>query len=64
MIKEQVSYFLHEGISLKQIALYSDVNYTTLSKWLNNERELNAQNQNKVKLALEKIVYNLNQVME
>lgn len=64
MIKEQVSYFLHEGISLKQIALYSGVNYTTLSKWLNNERELNAQNQNKVKLALEKIVYNLNQVME
>ena len=34
------------------------------SKWLNNERELNTQNQNKVKLALEKIVYNLNQVME
>ncbi len=64
MIKEQVSYFLHEGISLKQIAFYSGVNYTTLSKWLNNERELNAQNQNKVKLALEKIVYNLNQVME
>lgn len=64
MIKEQVSYFLHEGISLKQIALYSGVNYTTLSKWLNNERELNAQNQNKIKLALEKIVYNLNQVME
>ena len=53
MIKEQVSYFLHEGISLKQIAFYSGVNYTTLSKWLNNERELNAQNQNKVKLALE-----------
>ncbi len=64
MIKDQVSYFLHEGVSLKQIALYSGVNYTTLSKWLNNERELNAQNQNKVKLALEKIVYNLNQVME
>lgn len=64
MIKDQVSYFLYEGVSLKQIALYSGVNYTTLSKWLNNERELNAQNQNKVKLALEKIVYNLNQVME
>lgn len=64
MIKDQVSYFLHEGVSLKQIALYSGVNYTTLSKWLNNERELNVQNQNKVKLALEKIVYNLNQVME
>lgn len=59
MLKEKVVRFLEEGVSLKTIALRAEVHYTTLSKWINNERELTNNNKNKVALALREIVDNL-----
>ena len=56
MLKDKVNRFLEVGISLKSIATYSNIHYTTLSKWINNERELNNSNKIKVEEALKTIV--------
>lgn len=64
MLKEKVRAFLEEGISLKQISKYSGVHYTTLSKWLNGDREMNTNNMEEIYGALAKIVAKLNKIME
>lgn len=63
MLKEQVKHFLEAGVSLKAIAATSQVHYTTLSKWMNNERELNQPNQERVAAALETIVNKLTNIL-
>ena len=64
MLKEKVNKFLEVGISLKSIATYSNIHYTTLSKWLNGSRELNEKNYQQVEIALESIVKELVDIME
>lgn len=64
MLKEKVRAFLEEGVSLKQISKYSGVHYTTLSKWLNGDREMNINNMGEIYGALAKIVAKLNKIME
>lgn len=59
MLKEKVKKFMEIGISLKSISTFSGVHYTTLSKWLNDEREMNANNQQKVEEALSIIMQKL-----
>ena len=59
MLKEKVKYFMETGISLKSISSLAGVHYTTLSKWINNERELNNSNKEKVEIALKEIVEKL-----
>ena len=59
MIKEKVQQFMEIGISLKSISSLAGVHYTTLSKWINNERELNNSNKIKVEEALKEIVEKL-----
>lgn len=56
MLKEKVKYFMEMGVSLKSISSLAGVHYTTLSKWVNNERELNNTNKQKVEIALKEIV--------
>lgn len=56
MLKQKVQQFMEIGISLKSISSLASVHYTTLSKWINNERELNNSNKIKVEEALKTIV--------
>lgn len=56
MLKEKVQKFIEIGISLKSISSFAGVHYTTLSKWVNNEQELNNSNKIKVEEALKIIV--------
>lgn len=56
MLKEKVQQFIETGVSLKSISSLAGVHYTTLSKWINNERELNNSNKIKVEEALKTIV--------
>lgn len=64
MLKEKVNKFLEVGVSLKSIAAYSNIHYSTLSKWLNEVRELNEKNYRQVEIALESIVRELVDIME
>lgn len=64
MLKEKVKAFLDEGVSLKQISKYSGVHYTTLSKWLNGDREMNAKNISEIYGALVKIAIRLKNIVE
>lgn len=59
MLKQKVQQFMETGVSLKSISSLAGVHYTTLSKWINNERELNNSNKIKVEEALKTIVDNL-----
>lgn len=59
MLKEKVKAFMEIGISLKSISTFSGVHYTTLSKWINDEREMNTGNQQKVEEALNIIIQKL-----
>ena len=58
MLKEKVQQFMEIGISLKSISSLAGVHYTTLSKWINNERELNNSNKEKVEKSLKKVKKN------
>lgn len=64
MLKDKVNKFLKVGVSLKSIAAYSNIHYSTLSKWLNGVRELNKKNYQQVEIALESIVKELADIME
>ena len=64
MLKEKVNKFLEVGVSLKSIAAYSNIHYSTLSKWLNGVRELNEKNYQQIEIALESIVKKLADIME
>lgn len=64
MLKNKVNRFLEVGVSLKSIAAYSNIHYSTLSKWLNGVRELNEKNYQQVEIALESIVKELVDIME
>lgn len=64
MLKDKVNRFLDIGVSLKSIAAYSNIHYSTLSKWLNGVRELNEKNYQQVEIALENIVKELADIME
>lgn len=64
MLKEKVEKFLDVGVSLKSIAAFSNIHYSTLSKWINGTRELTEQNKEKVSIALQNIVKELTDVLE
>ena len=64
MLKEKVEKFLDVGVSLKSIAAFSGIHYSTLSKWINGSRELTEQNKEKVSIALQSIVRALTDIME
>ena len=59
MLKQKVQQFMEIGVSLKSISSLAGVHYTTLSKWINNERELNNSNKEKVEIALKEIIEKL-----
>ena len=64
MLKNKVNKFLEVGVSLKSIAVHSNIHYSTLSKWLNGVRELNEKNYQQVEIALESIIKELADIME
>ena len=59
MLKQKVQQCMETGVSLKSISSLAGVHYTPLSKWINNERELNNSNKEKVEIALKEIVEKL-----
>lgn len=64
MLKKRVNDFLEVGVSLKSIASFSGIHYTTLSKWLNGTRELNEKNLEQIQIGLESILRELRKIME
>lgn len=64
MLKKRVNDFLEVGVSLKSIASFSGIHYTTLSKWLNGTRELNEKNLEQIQIGLESILRELLKIME
>lgn len=52
MLKEKVRKMIEIGISLKSFSSLSGIHYTTLSKWINDEQELNRANKEKIENAL------------
>lgn len=64
MLKKRVNNFLEVGVSLKSIASFSGIHYTTLSKWLNGTRELNEKNLEQIQIGLESILRELLKIME
>ena len=62
MLKEKVKQFIKNGVSLKSISTFANIHYTTLSKWINDEREMNINNQHKIEKALELIIQNLSRI--
>ena len=59
MLKQKVQQFMETGVSLKSISSLAGVHDATLSKWINNERELNNSNKEKVEIALKEIIEKL-----
>ena len=62
MLRDKVKNFINMGVSLKTISTFANIHYTTLSKWINNEREMNINNQKKVEQALEIIIQKLSKI--
>lgn len=61
--KEKLQYFSNHGISITYIAKLIDVNPSTLTKWLNNQKGITHKNENKVENILKAIVEDLSSII-
>jgi len=61
--KEKLQYFSNHGISITYIAKLIDVNPSTLTKWLNNQKGITHKNENKVENILKVIVEDLSSII-
>lgn len=61
--KEKLQYFSNHGISITYIAKLIDVNPSTLTKWLNNQKGITHKNENKVENILKIIVEDLSSII-
>ena len=62
--KEKLQFFIDNGMSLSYISQQMNVNITTLSKWLHNQKGISAKNEGKILLTLQNIVNNFQQTLE
>lgn len=63
-IKEKLQFFIDNGMSISHVAKLMEVNYSTLSKWLNGQKNLSHKNEELVLLTLQKIVKQYQQKLE
>lgn len=63
-IKEKLQFFIDNGMSISYVAKLMEVNYSTLSKWLNGQKNLSHKNEELVLLTLQKIVKQYQQKLE
>ena len=62
--KEKLQFFVDNGMSLSYIAKQMDVDITTLSKWLHNQKGISTKNEAKLIFTLQNIVENFQQSLE
>ena len=58
-IKEKLQFFADHGMSVSYIAEKMQVNPSTLTKWLRNQKGITHKNENKILLTLQEIVNEL-----
>ena len=63
-LKQQLQFFVDNGMSLSYIAKMMEVDLTTLSKWLHNQKGLSTKNEEKLCYTLQNIVDKFQQIME
>lgn len=63
-IKEKLQFFSDNGMSVKFIADQMNVNVSTLTRWLHNEKGITHKNEDLVLLTLKKIVNNFTTILE
>lgn len=63
-IKEQLQFFVDNGMSLSYIAKSMGVDLTTLSKWLHGQKGLSSKNEEKLYYTLRNIAAQFQQIME
>lgn len=62
--KKKLQFFVDNGMSLSYISKQMNVNITTLSKWLHNQKGISTKNEEKVLLILQNIVNNFQRILE
>lgn len=62
--KEKLQFFVDNGMSLSYIAKQMEVDITTLSKWLHNQKGISTKNETRLIFTLQNIVENLQQSLE
>jgi len=62
--KQKLQFFVDNGMSLSYISKQMNVNITTLSKWLHNQKGISTKNEEKLLLILQDIVDKFQQTLE
>ena len=62
--KEKLQFFVDNGMSVSYIAKQREVDITTLSKWLHNQKGISTKNETKLIFTLQNIVENFQQSLE
>lgn len=62
--KEKLKIFVNHGMSIKYIAECMNVDPSTLSKWLRNEKGITHKNENKLNFTLQQIAKEFATLME
>lgn len=63
-IKNKLQFFIDNGMSISYIAKCMNVNYSTLSKWLKNQKNISRKNEELVFITLQNIVELFQQKLE
>ena len=62
--KEKLQFFVDNGMSLSYIANRMEVDITTLSKWLHNQKGISTKNEEKMIFTLQNIVEDFQRSLE
>lgn len=62
--KEKLQFFVDNGMSLSYIANRMEVDITTLSKWLHNQKGISTKNEEKMIFTLQNIVEDFKHSLE
>ena len=60
--KEKLQFFIDNGMSLTYIAKCMNVDITTLSKWLHNQKGISDKNEEKLLYTLQRITENFQKI--
>lgn len=63
-VKDKLNFFVKHGMAIKYIAERMEVDPSTLSKWLRNEKGITSRNENRLNVILKEIVKELFIIME
>ena len=62
-VKEKLSFCVEHGIAIKYIAKRMDVDPSTLSKWLRDQKGITHKNENLLELTLKEIVNEMQEAL-